>query len=64
MVFIGTFKHRWIFWTSPHWELLINMLSKLSRNLRSGVSGISGLQIHHNISVEKETLNKKKRTEK
>jgi hypothetical protein len=32
------------------------MQSKLSRNSSSGVSGISGLKMHHNKSMEKETL--------
>jgi hypothetical protein len=53
---IGTSKHRWISWTSPHWELLIDMQSKLRRNSSSGVSGSLGLKICHNRSMEKETL--------
>jgi hypothetical protein len=41
MVYTGTSKHRWISWTSPHWEFLIDMQSKLSRNSSNRVSGRS-----------------------
>jgi hypothetical protein len=33
-LYIGTSKLKWIFWTSHHWELPIDMLSKSSRNFR------------------------------
>jgi hypothetical protein len=56
VVCTGTSKQRWISWTSPHWELLIDMQSKLSRNSSNRVSGSSGLKICHNRSMEKETL--------
>jgi len=38
---------------SPHWEMLINMLSKSRRNLSSEISGSLGLQIHHKKSMVK-----------
>jgi hypothetical protein len=55
-VYTGTSKQKWSFWTSRHWESLIDMLSKSSRNLSSGISGSSGLQIHNNQSMVKVAL--------
>ena len=56
VVYTGTSKQRWISWKYPHWELLIDMQSKLSRNSSRRVSGSSGLKICHNKSMAKETL--------
>jgi len=47
MFYIGTSKQTWISWTSPHWELLTDMPSKLSITSSGRVSG---------RSMEKETL--------
>jgi hypothetical protein len=49
-------KLKWIFWTSHHSVLLIDMLLKLSRNLSNRTNGSSGLQIHDNQSMMKTTL--------
>jgi hypothetical protein len=56
VVYAGTSKERWISWTSPHWEPLIDMFSKSRINLRSGISRSLGLQIFHNISMVKVDL--------
>jgi hypothetical protein len=53
--------HRYIqtemdFWTSHHWELPIDMLSKSRRNLGTRTNGSSGLQIRNNQSMIKMTL--------
>jgi hypothetical protein len=37
-LYTGTSKPKWSFWTSLHWEPLIDMLSKSSRNLSSKTS--------------------------
>jgi hypothetical protein len=47
---------KWIFWTSRHWEPLIDMLSKSSRNSSSRTSGSLGLQIHNNQSMVRVAL--------
>jgi hypothetical protein len=54
--YIGTSKQRWIYWTSPNWEMLIDMESKLRRNSSSRVSGSSGLKICHKKSMAKENI--------
>jgi hypothetical protein len=41
-LYTGTSKPKWSFWTSHHWESLIDMLSKSSRNLSKRTSGSSG----------------------
>jgi hypothetical protein len=51
-----TSKLKWIFWTSHHSVLPIDMLLKSSRNLSTGTNGCSGLQIHNNQSMTKTTL--------
>jgi hypothetical protein len=56
MTYIGTSKYKWIYWTSPHYEFLIDMLSKLSRYLKSEIRGSSSMQICNNISMEKVAL--------
>jgi hypothetical protein len=55
-LYTDTSKLKWIFWTSHHWELLIDMLSKLSRNLGTRTNGSSGLQIRNNQSMINMTL--------
>jgi hypothetical protein len=55
VVYTGTYNQTCIYWKSPHWELLIDMWSKLSRNSRNEVSRSSSLKICHNRSMEKET---------
>jgi hypothetical protein len=60
VTYIGTSKMRWIYWTSPHWENHINMLSKLSRNFSSKIRENSSLQISNNRIMEKVYLNHKK----
>jgi hypothetical protein len=55
-LYTDTSKLKWIFWTSHHWVLLIDMLLKLSRNLSTRTSGSSGLQIHNNQSMVKMAL--------
>jgi hypothetical protein len=47
---------KWIFWTSHHSVLLINMLLKSSRNLSTRTNRSSGLQIRNNQSMIKTTL--------
>jgi hypothetical protein len=51
-----TFKLKWIFWTSHHSVMLIDMLLKSSRNLSTRKNGSSGLQIRNNQSMTKTTL--------
>jgi hypothetical protein len=51
-----TSKLKWIFWTSHHSVLLIDMLLKLSRNLSTKTNGILGLQIRNNQSMRKTTI--------
>jgi hypothetical protein len=55
-LYTDTSKLKWIFWTSHHWVLLIDMLLKSSRNLSTRTSGSSGLQIHNNQSMVKTAL--------
>ena len=50
-LYIDTSRLKWIFWTSHHLVLLIDMLLKLSRNLSTRTNGSSGLQ-----SMTKTTL--------
>jgi hypothetical protein len=47
---------KWIFWTSHHSVLLIDMLLKPSRNLSTRTNGISSLQIRNNQSMTKTIL--------
>jgi hypothetical protein len=51
-VCIDTFKHKWSFWTSPHWARLIDTLSRSSINL-SRKGEILDLQTPHSRSREK-----------
>ena len=53
---IDTSKPKWIFWTSHHWELPIDMLSKSRRNLGTRTNGSSSLHIHNNQSMVKMAL--------
>jgi hypothetical protein len=55
-LYTDTSKLKWIFWTSHHSVLLIDMLLKSSRNLSTRTNGSSGLQIHNNQSMTKTTL--------
>jgi hypothetical protein len=56
-LYIDTSKLKWIFWTSHHSVLLVDMLLKLSRNLSTRKNGISlGLQICNNQSMTKMAL--------
>jgi hypothetical protein len=55
-LYTDTSKLKWIFWTSHHSVLLIDMLLKLSRNLSTRTNGNSGLQIHNNQSMTKTSL--------
>jgi hypothetical protein len=55
-LYIDTSKLKWIFWTSHHSVLLIDMLLKSSINLSTRTSESSGLQIHNNQSMIKMTL--------
>jgi hypothetical protein len=57
-LYTGTSKLKWSFWTSHRWELLIDMLSKSSRNLSTRTNGSSGLQICNNQSMIKMDPNK------
>jgi len=49
---IDTFKHKWSFYTSSHWVRLIDMLSRLSINLRRKGESLD-LQTPHIWSREK-----------
>jgi hypothetical protein len=55
VVFIYTFKQKWNFWTSPHWERHIDTRSRLSRNLRTKGESLV-LQTPYSRSREKEAL--------
>jgi hypothetical protein len=55
-LYTDTSRLKWIFWTSHHSVLLIDMLLKSSRNLSTRTNGSSGLQIHNNQSMTKTTL--------
>jgi hypothetical protein len=55
-LYTDTSRLKWIFWTSHHSVLLIDMLLKLSRNLSTRTNGNSGLQIRKNQSMTKTTL--------
>jgi hypothetical protein len=57
-LYTDTSRLKWIFWTSHHSVLLIDMLLKLSRNLSTRTNGSSGLQIHNNQSMTKTGPNK------
>jgi hypothetical protein len=46
----------WIFWTSHHLVLPIDMLLKSRRNLSTKTNGSLGLQIHNNQSMTKTSL--------
>ena len=52
VVCIDTFKHKWIFWTSPHWERLIDTRSRSTRNLSKKCESLD-LQTPHNRSRAK-----------
>jgi hypothetical protein len=60
VVFIDTFKRKWISWTSPHWARLIDTLSRSSINLRRKVESLD-LQTPHSRSREKEAPTHTKR---
>jgi hypothetical protein len=55
-LYTNTSKLKWIFWTSHHWVLLIDMLLKLRRNLSTRKNGNLVLQIHNNQSMVKTTI--------
>jgi hypothetical protein len=55
-LYTDTSRLKWIFWTSHHSVLLIDMMLKLSRNLSTRTNGNSGLQIRNNQSMTKMTL--------
>ena len=55
-LYTDTSKLKWIFWTSHHSVLPIDMLLKSSRNLSTGTNENSGLQIRNNRSMRKMTL--------
>jgi hypothetical protein len=55
-LYTDTSKLKWIFWTSHHSVLLIDMLLKSSRNLSTRTNGSLGLQIRNNQSMTKTTL--------
>jgi hypothetical protein len=55
-LYTDTSKLKWIFWTSHHSVLLIDMLLKSSRSLSTRTNGSLGLQIHNNQSMIKTTL--------
>ena len=55
-LYIDTSRLKWIFWTSHHSVILIDMLLKLSRNLSTKTNGNSGLQIRNNQSMTKTAL--------
>jgi hypothetical protein len=57
-LYIDTSKLKWIFWTSHHSMLLIDMLLKSSRNLSTRTNESSSLQIRNNQSMTKTTLTK------
>jgi hypothetical protein len=51
-----TSKLKWIFWTSHHSVLPIDMLLKSSRNLRTRTNESLSMQIHNNQIMTKTTL--------
>jgi hypothetical protein len=55
-LYTDTSKLKWIFWTSHHSVLLIDMLLKSSRNLSTRTNRSLGLQICNNQSMTKTTL--------
>jgi hypothetical protein len=55
-LYTDTFRLKWIFWTSRHSMLLIDMLLKLSRNLSTRTNESLGLQICNNQSMTKTAL--------
>jgi hypothetical protein len=55
-LYTDTSKLKWIFWTSHHSVLPIDMLLKSSRNISTRTNGSSGLQICNNQSMTKMTL--------
>jgi hypothetical protein len=55
-LYTDTSRLKWIFWTSHHFVLLIDMLLKLSRNLSTKTNGNSSLQIRNNQSMTKMAL--------
>jgi hypothetical protein len=55
-LYTDTSKLKWIFWTSHHSVLLIDMMLKSSRNLSTRTNGSLGLQIRNNQSMIKTTL--------
>jgi septin family protein len=55
-LYIDTSKLKWIFWTSHHSVLLIDMLLKSRRNLGTKTNGSLNLQICNNQSMRKTTL--------
>jgi hypothetical protein len=55
-LYTDTSKLKWIFWTSHHSVLLIDMLLKSSRNLSTRTNRSSGLQIRNNQSMTKTAL--------
>jgi hypothetical protein len=55
-LYTDTSKLKWIFWTSHHSVLPIDMLLKSSINLSTRTNGSSGLQIHNNKSMKNTAL--------
>jgi hypothetical protein len=55
-LYTDTSKLKWIFWTSHHSVLLIDMLLKSRQNLSTRTNGSSGLQIRNNQSMTKISL--------
>jgi hypothetical protein len=55
-LYTDTFKLKWIFWTSHHLVLLIDILLKSSQNLSTITNKSSGLQIRNNQSIKKMAL--------
>jgi hypothetical protein len=55
-LYIDTSKLKYIFWTSHHSVLPIDMLLKSSRNLSTRTNGILVLQIRNNQSMTKTSL--------
>jgi hypothetical protein len=55
-LYTDTSKLKWIFWTSHHSVLLIDMLLKLSRNLSTRTNRILVLEIRNNQSMTKTAL--------
>jgi hypothetical protein len=55
-LYTDTSKLKWIFWTSHHEALIIDMLLKSSRNLSTRTNESSGLQICENQNMKKMAL--------